>query len=83
MFVLGSSFFTLLPVRLTGDSKCRSVTSQSSVWLISHDPYLDIEILLPPRINKTAPTLLVQFLLSCLKLLQAFGSRVRDHTPAR
>ena len=30
--------------------------SESSVRPVSHDPYLDIEILLPPFINKTAPT---------------------------
>ena len=30
--------------------------SGSSIRLVSHDPYLDIEILLPPLINKTAPT---------------------------
>ncbi len=55
MFVLGSSFFTLLPVRLIGVSKCRSVPSESPVRIVLHDPYLDIEILLPPLINKTAP----------------------------
>ena len=43
-------------MRLIGASKCRSVPSESPVWLVSHDPYLDIEILFPPRINKTAPT---------------------------
>ena len=30
--------------------------TESPVWLVSHDPYLDIEVLLSPRINKTAPT---------------------------
>ena len=27
-----------------------------SIRLVSHDPYFDIEILLPPLINKIAPT---------------------------
>ena len=47
---------SFLPVRRIGASKCRSMPSESLVRLVLHDPYLDIEILLPPRINKTAPT---------------------------
>ena len=56
MFVLGSSFLSFLPVRRIGVSKCRSMPSESSIQLDLQDPYLDIEFLLPPRINKTAPT---------------------------
>ena len=45
-----------LIVKLIGASKCRPMPSEFSVCPVSHDPYLDIEILLSPRINKTAPT---------------------------